>query len=147
MPYSSLQLYERAKNQIIILSSFTSTSIDIDTANYFSGRDNDKFEEEFKKKLKFSVIITIENVYKENWVTNGVDIQQESDREEEFEILYLPFSFYYVKDVKIDFEKKTADIELKTCGKKEIIEEKIKLGKDIKIIKEEEENLVIVVDE
>ena len=146
MPYSSLQLYERAKNQIIILSSFTSTSIDIDTANYFSGRDNDKFEEEFKKKLKFSVIITIENVYKENWVTNGVDIQQESDREEEFEILYLPFSFYYVKDVKIDFEKKTADIELKTCGKKEIIEEKIKLGKDIKIIKEEEENLVIVVD-
>jgi len=39
---------------------------------------------------------------------------------------------YYVRDVKIDTEKHTADIYLETIGKKEILEEKIKEGKLIR---------------
>ena len=41
----------------------------------------------------------------------------ESEYKEEKEILYQPFSFYYVKDVKINHENYTADIYLETIGR------------------------------
>ena len=46
--------------------------------------------------------------------------------------MYQPFSFYYVRDVQIDQKNYKADIYLETIGKQEILEEKIKLGKEIK---------------
>ena len=144
LPYSCLQLYERAIGKIIILSSFTSSSLDEEFAKYWSGRDD--IEEEYRKKLIFSVIIYIENVYKENWITNGVDIQELSEHIDEEEILYLPFSFYYVKNVKVKLKEKTADIYLKTCGKKEIIEKKIKEGKEIIIKDENNEKIVVAIE-
>lgn len=49
----------------------------------------------------------------------------------EKEILFQPFSFYKVKDIKIDIAKFTADIYLETIGKKEIFEIGIKEGKNI----------------
>ena len=49
----------------------------------------------------------------------------------EQEILYQPFSFYLVKEVKINRENYTADIYLETIGKEEILEEEIKVGKII----------------
>jgi hypothetical protein len=52
--------------------------------------------------------------------------------EKEKEHVFLPFSFYYVRDVKIDIKKYTADIYLESIGKKEILEEIIKKGKEIK---------------
>ena len=45
--------------------------------------------------------------------------------------MFLPFSFYYVRDVQIDIKNYTADIYLETIGKKEILEEEIKKGKEI----------------
>lgn len=50
----------------------------------------------------------------------------------EKEILYLPFSFFFVKDVIIDHKNYKADIYLETIGKKEILEEQIRIGKEIK---------------
>ena len=49
----------------------------------------------------------------------------------EKEIIFLPFSFYYVREVQIDLYNYKADIYLETIGKKEILEEKIKIGKQI----------------
>ena len=141
LPYSCLQLYERAIGKIIILSSFTSSTLDKKLAIEWSGRDTIK--EEYEKKLLFSVIFYIENVCKENWIMNGVDIHEESEYPDEKEILFLPFSFYYLKDVKLNLEEKIADIYLRTCGKKEIIEEKLKEGKEI-IIKEENNDDMII---
>ena len=46
--------------------------------------------------------------------------------------LFQPFSFYYLKDIHIDIQKKTADIFLETVGKKEILEEKLRGGSEIK---------------
>ena len=144
LPYSCLQLYERAIGKIIILSNFTSTSMDEKAAQEFA--DRDEIETTFPRDLLFSVMIYIDNVWKENWLTSGMDIHEVSEYKNEQEVLYLPFSFYWVKDVKVDVEKKIADIYLRTCGKNEIIEEKIKMGKKIIIKKENNENIVSVVD-
>ena len=49
----------------------------------------------------------------------------------EKEVLFQPFSFYFVTDVKIDLKLYTADIYLETVGKTIILEEGIKKGKGI----------------
>ena len=51
--------------------------------------------------------------------------------------VFLPFTFYYVKDVKINTKNHTADIYLEVIGKKEILEEEIKNGKEIEYNKNE----------
>ena len=134
-PYSTLLPYKRAKGKIICLSSFTSTSEDETFAKNFSGRN--EAEEIYKTNLKFSVILIITNKHKDNWVSSGIDIQKVSKYKSEKENLFQPFTFYYVKDVVIDIELYTADIYLETIGKYEILEEKIKYGKEIQYNKEE----------
>jgi hypothetical protein len=129
MTYSSLLPYERAKGKLILLSSFTSTSQSEIAARTFSGRN--KAEEQFKNKLLFSVIYIIKNYYEKDWIPNGINIMQESKYKKEEEVLFQPFSFYYVSKVKIDKEKFTADIYLETIGKVEILEEQLKVGKFI----------------
>ena len=121
--------YKRAKGKIILLSAFTSTSQIEKIAKYFSGREH--ADKQYKTKLLFSVIYHIKNYYKNGWISNGVNIEKVSGFKNEREVLYQPFSFYYVKDIQIDIIKHTADIYLYTIGKVDILEESIKLGKSI----------------
>ena len=95
----------------------------------WAGRQNT--QSLYKTNLKFSVVFIIRNCNKNEWISNGIDIQNESKYKKEKEILYQPFSFYKVRDVQIDLENYQADIYLDTIGKKEILEEKIKIGKEI----------------
>ena len=85
----------------------------------------------YQTNLKFSVIFNIKNNFKKKWISNGINVQQLSEFQDEREILYQPFSFYYVRDVQIDIEHYMADIFLETIGKEEILEEQIKMGKNI----------------
>ena len=130
MPYTSLLPYKRAKGKIVCLSSFTSTSEDETFAKNFSGRGD--AEEMYKTNLKFSVVFIIKNLYKNNWISSGIDIQNVAKYKYEKEYLFQPFTFYYVKDAIIDIKLYTADIYLETVGKYEILEEKLRYGKEIK---------------
>ena len=129
MTYSNLLPYERAKGKIILLSAFTSTSRDEALAKAWAGREDTQAL--YKANLRFSVVFIITNLYNKKWVSNGIDVQKESKYKYEKEILYQPFSFYYVRDVQIDNKNYMADIYLDTIGKTEILEEKIKKGKEI----------------
>ena len=129
LDYSSLLFYENAKNKKIILTSFTSMTKDKEICKKFA-----------KKSRQFSVLFEITNSFKEGWKSNGIDIQDISLRKTEQEILYQPFSFYIVTDVRIDIKKREAYIYLKTIGKKEILEEKIREGKNIRY--NEQENII-----
>jgi hypothetical protein len=84
----------------------------------------------------------IKNNFKKNWISNSINIANESKYTKEKEILYQPFSFYYVRKVLIDLNNYISDIFLETIGKKEILEEKIRIGKEIKY--NEQENIMEV---
>jgi len=127
--YSDILLYERAKGKIIALSSFIDTFEVIKVAELFADREN---ANQYHFSNKFSVIFYIKNNFKKGWISNGIRVSKISVCPSEKKVIYQPFSFYYVKDVKIDLENYKADIYLETIGKKEILEEKIKLGKEIK---------------
>ena len=132
IPYSDILAYVRAKGKIIVLSSFISASSRYQFANEKSLSEKNK---------KFIAFFIIKNNFKENWISNGINIANESYKKEK-EILYQPFSFYYVRDVLIDLNNYKADIYLETIGKKEILEEKIRFGKEIKY--NEQENIMEV---
>ena len=129
LTYTNLLPYERAKGQIILLSSFTSTSECELIAHTWAGRGEES--KIYKNNLKFSVVFNIKNSFgNANWISNGINIQNVAV-EKEREILYQPFSFYYLRDVQIDMKNYKADIFLETIGKTEILEEQVKNGKSL----------------
>ena len=129
MTYSDLLPYVRAKGKIILLSGFTSTSQNEEFAKRWAERGNTQAL--YKANLRFSVVFKITNFCNKDWISNGIDVMKESQFKNEKEILYQPFSFYYVRDVRIDNKNYLADIDLDTIGKTEILEEKIREGKEI----------------
>ena len=128
-PYSFLIPYERAKGKIITLSSFISGSEYEKLARIWAGMNNSK--EIYKESHKFCIEFIIINRFKKNYISNAINIQNESPYESERAFLFQPFSFYYVKDVQIDIQNYTSTIYLETIGKEEILEEQIRKGKEI----------------
>ena len=134
--YSCLLPYERAKGKVILLSAFTSTSENDKVAKKWAGRGREN--EVYRNSLKFSVVFHITNLFEENnnWISNSINVQDTSKYKNEKEFLFQPFSFYNVTDVIINEKEHKADIFLETIGKKEILEEQIKIGKEIEYNKD-----------
>ena len=131
LPYTCLLQYERAKGEAICFSSFTSTSESEELAKLYAERNNPK--EQYDPNSVFSVVFTINHFYQKGNISNAIDISDISDYHDEKEYIFQPFSFFYLKDIHIDINNKTADIFLDTIGKNEIMEEKIRAGKEITI--------------
>ena len=122
------------------MKQFTSTSVEEEIAIKFSRKEDTNSS--YKTNKRFSVIFTIVNLFKDSWVSNGVNISEKGIYFREKEILFLPFSFFYIKDVYIDNNNYSAEIYLETIGKYEILEEKIKFGKEIQF--KENDCLIII---
>ena len=121
--------YKNCVGKIIVFPSFTSTTINNETCERFSGR---KESVEYRKSEKiFSVIFYINFDLKSNWFPNGIDVHDISDYSEEEEILFQPFTFFKILKADIDFDQNIADIDLEVIGRKEILENKIKDNKII----------------
>ena len=127
LPFVNVLPYIRAENKIIVFSSFTSTSIEKDECDYFAKRG--KYGNRYKGN-DFSVVFYINNHYEDGFISNGVDIIELAKIKKEKEILYQAFSFYHVEKVDINLVERSADIKLRTIGKKCILEEEIKKGND-----------------
>ena len=126
--YSSLIKYEQAKGSIIFLPAFTSTTDDEKIAKQFLGN---------KSNDLFSVTFNITNICKSNWIPSAINIQNISTYKNEKEIVIQPFSFFHVIGVNIDTNNYIGEIYLESIGKTEILEEKIKCGKEIQYNKKE----------
>ena len=135
MNYTNLLQYKRNKGKIILFTNFIFVNSEIKISKLSSGRKRSK--EIFESKRLFSVIYYIKNIYRDNWIPNLINVTNESKYRKEKDFLFQPFSFFHVKDVQIDMENYTGDIYLETIGRTEILEEKIKNGKEIIYNKEE----------
>ena len=103
-------------NNIISFPSFTSTSI------------NEKTAESFIKKNKnnFGVLFKINYNYDEKiWKFLAINVSSISAYKSENERLFLPFTFYKIKNFELNIENRLAKIELDCIFKKEILEEKL----------------------
>ena len=140
LSFTNLLLYERAKGKIIMNPNFLSAS-DEKIAKRFARRNSPS--DLYESNLKFSVIFTILNNYKKDYISNIIELPNNKSNIKEYVI--FPFSFFYVKDIKIDLKNYIADIYLVTIGKIEILEEQIKKGKEIYY--NEKENLIKIKDD
>ena len=118
-----LLYYEAEKNQLICYPSFTSTSLDKNIAIGFS-KDN-------KLEYQYETIITINYNYNEGFIPTAVEIYDISQLKYEKECIFLPYSFFKIKNVEIDHINKKGTIELDSIGRKAIFEEKLKDGKKL----------------
>ena len=100
--YINLLPYERAKGKIILLSSIISSFEEEKMINPYAKYKN--------AKSQFSTIFYIKNIYKKNYIPNGIIITDVSEFKYEKECLFQPFSFFYVKDIEIDLNKYVAKI-------------------------------------
>ena len=125
--------YERAKGKLICFPSFTSTSRELKVAKDFA-----------YTKTRYQTIITINYKYRRGFKPTAVDVSKIAIKEHEYEkeCLFLPYSFFRVKNVKIDNVKKTAEIELDTVGKEKILEKKLREG--FKLIENKEGFMEVV---
>ena len=129
LPYSRILSYNKVKDKIITFPRFISTTESEFIANNRARRGDSL--DLYKEKTNFSVIFIITNIHNNNWIPNGINVQNISDYKAEKEILFLPFSFFKVKSVEIDIINYTTDIYLETIGKNEVLEIQIKNGKHI----------------
>ena len=147
MSYINLSFYERNINNIITLPSLTSCSNDKSIAECFSGRKEKMgYEEQYypiekrKDNEMFSILITIDYIYKDEWDPSAFDISYLSSNPDEKECIFLPFSFFIIKNVDINFDNYEANITLQNIGKKCLLEKKIQENKII--VYNEEENIL-----
>ena len=111
-------------------------------AQNWSGRENSR--NIFLYNHKFSVIYSISNKVLNESIPWGINIEKISAFSKEEEILFQPFAFYLVKNVKFDYEEFSVDIELELLMKKEILEYQIKKGKHVNYDKIQ--NLIYIED-
>ena len=130
LSYIDVLPYEKNLGNIISFPNFTSSSTELSVAESFSRRNSSA--QERKNSNIFSVILTIKNNYKTGWVPIAINVRNISEYPSEEERIFQPFNFYKITNVNIKTDDYTADINLETIGRKEILEEKLKNGGKIR---------------
>ena len=120
--------YKNNINKIISFQTFLSTSPNESTADFFSRIKRTPIENR-QNECKFSSLIKIEYNWNDGLFPLCFDITDISEFKNEKEYLFHPYTFFIIKKFKIDLVNYTLNLDLETIGKKEILEEKIKLGK------------------
>jgi hypothetical protein len=129
---SEILNYERYEKSTLCFPSFTSTSAIREAASNddrFGGRITSVPTR--KEQGLFSVVITIEHIYRKGSVPNGIQIESISLYRSESETLFLPFSFFKIKKVEIDLENFECNIIMENISRKVIFEERMKNGYEI----------------
>ena len=124
MSYINILPYKINVGNIITFPNFLSTSTSLNTAKNFSSYYLDEYND-------FRVIYTIKYLFKPNWIPNAFNVVGVSLNSYEEERLFQAYSFFLVKNVSIDINNHTADIELETIGKTSVLEESIQKDKKI----------------
>ena len=138
LSFTELLNYERVKGRIIMEPNFI---VAFDDKNKYIKERILERNYSFLKPY-FSVLFIIKNNYKKNCISNIIEFKYKDEYYKTYFI--FPFSFFYVKDVKIDLKNYIADIYLETIEKSAILEEQIKKGKEIYY--DEKENIIKIKD-
>ena len=124
LSYINILPYKVNVGNIITFPNFLSSSKNLSTAQSFASMN-------ISSNNNFKVIFTIKYKFQNNWIPNAFNVVSISEYSGEEERLFQPYSFFLVKNVKIDTNNNSADIELETIGKTSILEEGLRNGKRV----------------
>ena len=131
LSFCDLLLYKMCINNVIMYLPPTSTTINKKTAEFFSS--------DGIKENQYATVMKIKYNCKENEIPNVVDITHLSKFDED-ERLFLPFSFFKIKNVIINEKNKKAIIEMDALSREKINEKEI--SADTVINYNEEKNIM-----
>ena len=130
--YLDALVYTKNSGKIISFQTFLSTSSHKSVANFFSRIERTPLEEK-KNQSMFSTLINIKYNWEEGFFPLCFDISELSKYKHEKELLFHPYSFFRINNYDIDLIENILTLDIETIGKKEILEEQIKLGKKIRL--------------
>ena len=116
--YSLILSYLKNIGNIITFPSFLSTTLNREVAKDFSHYDTPRKE----RNNLFSTTYIIYINPKKDWISQGFSIDVISYYQNEREILFQPFCFFKLHNVKVDMDNYTCFIYLELIGKKNIWE-------------------------
>ena len=131
--YSLILNYIKNIGKIITFPSFFSTTLDVETAKDFSRF----YESKEERNGLFSTNYIININPRNNWIAQGFNINEISHYQKEREILFQPFCFFILNDVKVDIKNCMCYIYMELIGKKEIWEKSMNSTSNILYIKNE----------
>ena len=131
--YSLILKYLKNIGNIIAFPSFLSTSLDLEIAKKFAHYDESKEN----RNYLFSTIYVISVNPRNDWIAQGFDINGISCFKNEKEILFQPFCFFKLINVKINTDNYLCNIYLELIGKKEIWEQNMRPDSSVAYIPEE----------
>ena len=131
-------------DNIITFPSFTSTS-----SNEYTCKS---FINSHKTQNNYGVLFKINYNYNDKiWEYLTINISSISEYQNEDERLFLPFTFYKIKNFELNIENRLAKIELDCIFKKEILEEKLNEKNNVIYNKKDNimelDNKIIIEDE
>ena len=136
MQIDIINLFEYIKNKDLIISfSHFMTVTSKKVLAILNAKRNVNVSQRKESNL-FSLLIKIEYLYDSAFEPSIFDLGELLLYPDEEEYIILPFTFFKIKNVKIDTKNMNVDIDLNVIGKKEILEEKVKIGKKLKYDKE-----------
>lgn len=135
--YLNILSYQINLGKIICFQTFLSTSIIEKIAHQFSRLNEIDYK---KENLKFSLEMKIEINFSNNLYPLCFDISSISQSPNEKEFLFHPFTFFRLKNYKINYGKNILNLELEAIGKQEILEPGINNGR--KLIYDKIQNII-----
>lgn len=107
-----------------------STSQNREKARDFS-KETKTSDNERKEDFKFSLLIKIEHIWKKDLYPLCFDISKISVYPSEEEFLFNPYSFFKIKNFKVNFNTHVIELKLETINKREELENRVKDNKKI----------------
>ena len=135
--YLNILSYQINLGKIICFQTFLSTSIIKKIAHQFSRLNEIDYK---KENSKFSLEMKIEINFSNNLYPLCFDISSISQSPNEKEFLFHPFTFFRLKNYKINYGKNILNLELEAIGKQEILEPGINKGR--KLIYDKTQNII-----
>ena len=117
--------YQIHQGKKICFQTFMSTSKSENISKNFASVNNNFIINGDQINLKFSIIIEIKHHWEEGWEPLCFDIKQLSLIPNEEEFLFHPFSFFFIKEFKVDYSKNLVHLKVESINKKDILEKEL----------------------
>ena len=125
LSYLDALSYQIHQGKKICFQTFMSTSKSEDVSKDFTNINNNSIINGNEINLEFSMVIEIDHHWENGWEPLCFDIKKFSAIPDEEEFLFHPFSFFLIKEFKVDYSKNLVMLKVESINKKDILEKEL----------------------
>ena len=125
LSYLDALSYQIHQGKKICFQTFMSTSKSEDISKDFTNINSNLIINGNEINLEFSMVIEIDHHWENGWEPLCFDIKKFSAFPGEEEFLFHPFSFFLIKEFKVDYSKNLVVLKVESINKRDILEKEL----------------------